>query len=583
MKEIFGLAKSMRRIITGDTAENIVLPVSLTAPVTLNTAFSAPPESEGKKFFLTVRGLSAKYSLRINGEEVFSGKSRFSGFLTDITAFALPGRELDITLEAEPLPGAYPSPAVTDAFITAVNASHFTLSPEGDSLLKIIPVFSASGITLSAEADVTEPNNYDVAVFSVLTQKGETVAKKTVKPTSPSVSFENIPLSPWDGGAGKDMYVLEACLMRDSEELDRISRSFGIKKAEFSKDGFYMLNGIKTPLDGVASSGFDRLEKDISVMESMCADTLYMTGLPLDDGAFSLFDRKGVSVIIDLPGEDLSYSPEDELPALCRRLSFHPSVAGFCISSRDPGFIKTACRAVKENTRGVFTMIKKPVLTENELCDAIPDALLLEINASCDGEKLTALANSFRTFCEQNPGAHFMVKLTGPDCIFDRSAGSCEKADCSQTYFSSRHERMWQIFGSAKGLAGFIAGDVADSEDAPGKRTGFVTFDREHLKDAALFYKSQFSAQPVVCLCNSGLGMVTDKYVDIRCYTNTPPVSLKVNGKTKKKYICRKESDCVFVFEGIKLRRKSNVLTVEAGGQTDSAAIFRSKSKLSKK
>ena len=121
-------------------------------------------------------------------------------------------------------------------------------------------------------------------------------------------------------------------------------------------------------------------------------------------------------------------------------------------------------------------------------------------------------------------------------------------------------------------LIGCFAGLLTDTKEETGGR-GLVTYDRKYIKDAFWFYKAQFSATAFVKLCAAELATVHTKKPDIRCYTNTPPATLTVDGNEKNKYEAETLSEGVYIFRKVALKNKVSTVTVTAGDRTDTVKI----------
>ncbi len=134
------------------------------------------------------------------------------------------------------------------------------------------------------------------------------------------------------------------------------------------------------------------------------------------------------------------------------------------------------------------------------------------------------------------------------------------------------------MFSTHKNTVCYFTGYLADRAPSA-ERTGLVLWDRSAKKDAYWFYKAKFSAADFVKLASLP-ATVTKKTVDVKCYTNARSLTLLVNGKTKKRYTPARLSENVYVFENVKLRRKKNVIELKCDAGTDTAEVFRSKSRL---
>ncbi len=584
MKTVYHLQKEWKREVAGIGCREFELPLR-TAEFTpgeetlLSRNFCIPESDDNRKYYLILSRLSGDCRILLDGEAVGTQHSLFAPVCTELTERIVKGKRQ--TLQLRLTPEADPAGDLTfgDARIVGVSRSHFDRSVPAACPLNVRTVFVKEGVSLIAEAAVADPNNYDIICYRLTDPRGRTVEIRTEKPTAPRTVFSLPVPELWDGAHAAYKYTLEATLKRDAAVLDSTSVTFGVRKTELGSDGFFRLNDLKLPLGGVVLRPAREDPADAEELQALDANCVRISTLSQDERFLNFCDEQGVLVFFDVP--PAMVNDEAALAGTLRLLSAHPSVCFVCCDSKDISCLNQFADAVRKYAPDLFTAGGCDLLREDSLADAVPDVLMLDVADAGDSGVFLELENRFAAVLREHPNYRFAVFAQPPECIFDRHSVHAVRPDCSQEYFSMWHEKIWHIFNNKKGVIAYFAGCLADRDEKT-QRTGLLTADREGRKDAFWFYRAQFSAEGFVKLCSSERTSVTRKYVDVKCYTNTPPIRITVNGKEKKKLHCDALSESVYVFRDVKLRRKNNTIVITAASGADSEVLFRSKSKLAK-
>ncbi len=586
MREYTDLSGSFHETLFDGGEKNVSLPVVMPfekAPseLCLECTFTPPEDTEQNCFFIELDSLSAKYDIFCNGEKVTSLKSVYTRRRAELTAHIRQNAANEIRLVISPLKRADGRFSFGGARILMTDKTHFELLSDGDSGISVRTLINGLAAHVSVKAEIINPNNYDVAVFTLYDPNGRVIETRTEKPTAAQTDFSQDAPELWDGPHSPAVYTVEAAIQRDSVILDKVSCTFGIRSFEINPDGFFCVNGIKNPLCGITLADFDQIEDDMEAVSELDANCVRFTGLPVDDDILTRCDEAGVLAWIDLPSNGTD-SDLDELRAAAKAAAMHPSAAVISTTAKDPAFAKSWCSTVKQYAQYTSPALFSDIFDTEGIIDAVPEILAVTIPADTGLNDFTKYENRLAEIRELHPEFRLAVFAASPECIIDRHSENARRSDCSQEFFSAWHERFWNTFCSQKNVIGVFGGYLSDRDNAT-NRTGLVTLDREEKKDAFWFYRAQFSATGFVRLCSSGQTLVTSKYTDIKCYSNTSAVKLTVNGKENKNCGCEKLSDCVYVFRNIKLKRRNNTVVVTSGSSTDSEVIFRSRSRLSKK
>lgn len=584
MRRIISLKDGWKQEVSQIGEKNFSLPLRFSfadAPevFTCTHALHIPEADKNGVCFLELSYLCGSVKVFIDGETAGELNAVLAPVMLDISDFIKKDRSQELRLEIQPRENAEGDFSFGRAALITAGRSHFDLALSSNPL-DVRTVFSQSETGIYVKAQVVNPNNYDVVVFRLFSPEGILLDTKTARPTQCAAAFSLVSPSLWEGLHSNFKYRIEAILQRDAEILDHVSVHFGVRNAELSPDGFYRLNGLRLPLNGVALRDTKNVSDAMGTLSLLDANALILSSLDPEERLLDLADDLGILLIFRFPctGEERDFP---EIKRLLRAVSSHPSFAFLAYQGDNLNYVKNFCRTVRENSRDVFTVGISDILRENTLTNAVPDALMFHVSTSPEGYDFESVSSRFEEVRRDHPEYRFIVSMDPPECIFDRHSEGARRPDCSQEYFSLWHEKMWNIFGTKKGVIAYSAGFLNDESPVSG-RTGLTTCDTESKKDAFWFYRAHFSGKGFVKMASLPT-MVTKKYADLKCYTNLGKLNLTVNGKTDKKKKPVRLSENVYEFRGIRLKRKNNTLVLSGDSATDSAVVFRSKSKLEKR
>ena len=90
---------------------------------------------------------------------------------------------------------------------------------------------------------------------------------------------------------------------------------------------------------------------------------------------------------------------------------------------------------------------------------------------------------------------------------------------------------------------------------------GLVTYDRKVRKDAFYFYQANWSRRPMVYITSRRHTHRNEPLTDIKVYSNSPIVSLTVNGQPMA---VEKHDLGIFIAHNVSLRSGGNLITATA-------------------
>lgn len=187
-----------------------------------------------------------------------------------------------------------------------------------------------------------------------------------------------------------ELYTLTACLFRGSELLEEHTERFGIRKAEFRPDGFY-LNGEKFYLNGSNRHqeypyvGFalpDALQKrDVKLLREAGIVCIRTAHYPPDEVFMSACDEQGIFCVVPTPGWQI-----------------HPSSVAFDESSY-------------ENTRKMIRLLRnhpsallwEPILNETDYPEYFAEKQLETVTEECGDGAAYCSCDSYARCADRFP------------------------------------------------------------------------------------------------------------------------------------------------------------------------------------
>lgn len=286
--------------------------------------FTVPATDAGKQIFLDFDGVMMEPRVYVNGQLAGEWAYGYASFRVDITKFVKFGKANLVAVRAENKPLStrwYPGAGIY-RHVWLVKANPVCVDQWGVfvSTEDIQGIASADGKTFTAKsavlkAPVTVKNTTDRPVSVVVSREvpgltGATLAPVTVDvPANGTATAEgicvikgSIPL--WDMAAPA-RFKLVTTLKVDGKVVDTVETPFGIRKAEWRADGFY-LNDRRVQIHGVcqhhdmgplgAAVHTRALERQIEILKSFGVNSIRTSHNPPAPELLELCDKMGVLV-----------------------------------------------------------------------------------------------------------------------------------------------------------------------------------------------------------------------------------------------------------------------------------------------
>lgn len=556
--------------------------------------FRKPELNEDETLFLQFDGVNSIADVFLNGQHIAHHEGGYSRFIVEISEFLQDENELIVNCDNRDNEKVYPSKADFTfyggiyrnvSFIYA-NKKHFLFHKDSSPCLKLTPtVEKTTGILkIDLEANCDEKiviEIYDKENNLVYTQEG-----------IQDIKIDNVHL--WNGLKDPYLYKVVAKLIcKDCDKvLDEVSSKIGFRTFRVdAKRGFYLNNKAYT-LRGVArhqdrphlGNAISRkdMEEDIALLKEIGANTVRLSHYQHDQYFYDLCDELGLIVWAEIPYisrylKDGNENAKSQLSELIHQNYNHPSIVCWGISNEITMFRKEFGKACRENHKELNEFVHQEDKTRLTTI-----ACFSVMNIFNRVAHITDLASynlywgwyvpftpvtgwildAWHLFYPKHP---IGLSEYGAEGMPNLHSSKPKRFDNTEEYQAQYHEKMLKCFKKRPYIWATHVWNMfdfgSDGRNQGGEKginhKGLVTFDRKTKKDAFFIYKAYWSDEPFVHICSKRYINRTDKYVNIKVYSNQDRVSLYHNGKlVEEKY-----GDKVFTFK-VKLEKENDFKAV---------------------
>ncbi|MCR5184024.1 MAG: DUF4982 domain-containing protein [Opitutales bacterium] len=292
--------------------------------------------AEGSRYFIDFDGVMMTPKVYVNGEFAGEWKYGYNSFRVDITKFLKSGKNL-VAVRAENLPNStrwYPGAGIYrhTYFVEspAVHIDHwgvFVHTPEVSGIKKIndkkpARELKATSAKVATETTVANTRGNEVEaevvqeIYPIPREKeAKPLAKKSAKlkiaaNASAVANVEMLLSSPklWDV-TSPSLYALQTTILINGKAIDRSLTKFGVRKAEWKTDGFY-LNDRRVQIKGVCqhhdlgalgSAVHKRaIERQVEILQSFGCNSIRTSHNPPAPELLEICDEKGILVDAEL-------------------------------------------------------------------------------------------------------------------------------------------------------------------------------------------------------------------------------------------------------------------------------------------
>jgi len=471
--------------------------------------------------------------------------------------------------------------------------------------------YGSSGVILRSDVDANGRGILDIESHVVSDQdikisyklfdaKGEIVAEEVAEVTQ---SFEDGQekwqgsfsskmtidhCRTWNGKEDPYLYKLEAELMSDERVFDRVTMQTGFRKCKLdSQKGFY-LNNTQVKINGVAKHqdfeglgnavSSDNIKKDFELIGDIGANSVRLSHYQHMQETYDICDQEGYIVWAEIPmmsmpdKTSVMDNAKNQLKELVFQNVHHPSICFWGIQNEIAmsGETLAMYRGVNELNDMFHALLPKGISASANMyyvkndspLNFITDLLGYNLYYGWYYGKEEDLSEWIDRFHEENPQVMLGMSEYGADCNLKFHSQTPKVKDYSEEFQAVYHEKTYGIIESKSYLWGsyvwnmFDFGSFVRNEGGTkGKNAkGLVTYDRKTKKDAYFFYKSKWSDQPFIHLCEKRFVNRSEETITIKAYSNLDTLTLYVNDEK----ISSKSSESTYLFEEVKLKMGEN-------------------------
>ena len=519
----------------------------------------------GEKLFLEINGANSSSDVYCNGKHLAHHDGGYSTFRVELTGHIREENLLCILVDNAANEEVYPQTAdftfygglYRDVNLIAVPAAHFELAELGHPGIHVTSVMEGADARVTVKAFPTGLESGDRVICRLLDGEGTVIAQQDTG------DFRITNAHLWDGVKDPYLYTAEAAILRDGQELDRVSARFGCRSFEIHPERGFILNGREYPLRGV-SRHQDRWQKGnalshedhVQDMDLICevgANTIRLAHYQHDQFFYDLCDERGMVVWAEIPyisrhmpgANGNTVSQMKELITQCYN---HPSIVVWGLSNeitmdgaKDPDMIRNhhvlndLVHEMDPNRPTVIACISMCGIDEAYV--HIPDVVSYNHYFGWYGGHMEEYGPWFDKFHAKYPGTPIGVSEYGCEALNWHNSNP-ESGDYSEEYQAMYHESLIRQLFTRKyiwathvwNMFDFGADARAEGGENGQNHKGLITIDRKYKKDSFYAYKAWLNPEPMIHLCGKRYIDRVEDVTRVTVYSNLPEVELFANG-----------------------------------------------------
>lgn len=577
--------------------------------------FDAPAKANASdRTFVRFEGVSQDATVWLNGKRLGRHQGAFTAFCFELThLLKAHGNELRVEVTNAPDPMIAPLEGDFTIFggiyrpvsLLVLPATCFTpldyassgvyISQDkvSDSQARLtikarVDNRQTDGAALSLRTTVIDPHGQHV---TTQTQSGATVCNKFLEISQP-LAIDRPML--WNGLDNPQRYHFLLELLQQGRVVDTLRVDMGLRYFTVDPDKGFFLNGRSYPLRGVnrhqdrQGMGWAITEhehdEDMAIIQEIGANCIRLAHYPHSDYFYTLCDRAGMMVWAEIPyigkgtrSVAFDATTMQQLTELIRQNYNHESI--FCWSlfnelggpDRPHELVEMLNDLAhrEDATRMTVAAANNDGRPENDMTDimayntypgwywADPGTMRWAIEWKLGKGRAIGISEYGAGASVNQHDQHVSraPKTDGPWHPEEWQAtvheGTYAQIVAHPAVWGSF---VWNMFDFAS--AGRHEGDTMGINDK-----GLVTYDRKVRKDAFYFYQANWSKQPMVYITSRRHTHRNEPLTDIKVYSNSPIVSLTVNGQP---IAVEKHDLGIFIAHNVSLHSGDNLITATA-------------------
>ena len=274
----------------------------------------------GGRTYVEVLAAALAATVKVNGQVATTHEGGFSIFRADVTDLCHEGdNELTIEVSNEDTPSMYPASADFTFYgglyrgvnLISVPGTHFDLDYFGGPGIKVTPKPTEDGgATFEIESWVTNGEEAYTVMYSIEDCYGNEVASG-VRPCDSTKVTLYVPDAQLWSMDEPNLYTVTARLQKNNETFDEIYANVGVRSYTVTPNDGFSINGVPTPLRGVARHQ-DRLYKgnaltaedhyeDAMLIKELGANTIRLAHYQHSQDFYDACDELGFAVWAEIP------------------------------------------------------------------------------------------------------------------------------------------------------------------------------------------------------------------------------------------------------------------------------------------
>ena len=565
----------------------------------------------GGRTYVEVLAAALAATVKVNGQVATTHEGGFSIFRADVTDLCHEGdNELTIEVSNEDTPSMYPASADFTFYgglyrgvnLISVPGTHFDLDYFGGPGIKVTPKPTEDGgATFEIESWVTNGEEAYTVMYSIEDCYGNEVASG-VRPCDSTKVTLYVPDAQLWSMDEPNLYTVTARLQKNNETFDEIYANVGVRSYTVTPNDGFSINGVPTPLRGVARHQ-DRLYKgnaltaedhyeDAMLIKELGANTIRLAHYQHSQDFYDACDELGFAVWAEIPFISV-FKKDPSAHQNCRHQMTeliiqnynHPSIMFWGLSNEI--LIGGICQELVDNHHDLQKLVRELDPTRlttiahvsNTPVDGpmhhITDVESYNHYFGWYGGKMEQNGPWLDKFHAEHPDICIGISEYGTEGIINWHSNDPQCKDYTEEYQALYHEHLAQVFEDRPWVWAthcwnmFDFGCAARNEGGVAGRNnkGLMTIDRKTKKDSFYIYKAWWSDEPFVHICSKRYADRTENEIEVKVYSNQKQVSLYVNGEK----LAEQEGEHIFKFR-VKLNGETKVQAV-AGDSIDDAVF----------
>ncbi|MCD8197071.1 MAG: DUF308 domain-containing protein [Lachnospiraceae bacterium] len=579
-------------------------------------AVRIPRQKTDGRVWLEIEAASLMAEVYINGQKVAQHAGGYSAFRADVTDYLTKRKNLlCILVDNENREDVYPQMADFTFFgglyrgvnLITVPQSHFSLDRYGADGFLCTPISDEIDTRIRAEAWLDGTSEGDTVHFSVADAEGLVVAQSEIAASEYVCVDLHIPQPHfWQGVDDPYLYTVSATLLRDGEVIDGLHINTGIRTFAVDPQKGFILNGIPTPLRGVArhqdredkgyAISWQDQQEDAALIREVGANTVRLAHYQHSQAFYDECDRLGLIVWAEIPlisvmseNPDAHENSLQQMKELISQCYNHPSICFWGIANEitlggETAMTETNLRELNQlvhdmDSVRLTTMAQFSAYPTDGALNQITDVLSYNHYFGWYSGSFEDNEAWLDAFHAKYPDRPIGLSEYGCEAITAYHSDAPRRRDYTEEYQALYHEHMAQIILERPWLWATYVWNMfdfaADSRDEGGVKgrnnKGLVTMDRRIKKDAFYLYKAWWSDEPFVHICGRRYKERSCDTLSIKVYSNQPEITLYLDGSLVEE----KSAARVFLFENLPFTEGSHVITAKYHDLEDTIVLTR--------